>query len=695
MASFADELYGKKPYTVDDALASEGVTGKAADFFKSIYQQESSSGKNTATSNRGAVGGAQIIPSTFKSVADDGWDIKNPEHNLRAGIRYAMQGFEKANGNPELAGAFYYGGPNGLKKAMQGVAVSDPINPNAPNTLQYGAQVAARMLKSAPRSLYDELYGDTSAKTSEAPAKPLDVTAKPDQSLLDQWVQLNKNVGGGLIRGAGSLGATAMRILPNALGGDTAQENEQRRKSMDAALTSLGADTNSIPFSAGKIGAEIAGTAGVGGALAAGMRAIPIVSKYAPSLIEAVGSFGFKGGAIPQTALEGAKNVATRAVGGSAAGGVGASAVDPNDALLGAAVGGGLPVVAKGAMLAGGITGAAIRKMAGGEASPEIANLAKRAKDLGIDVPADRLVNSRPLNAMAASLNYVPFSGRAATEDLMNSQLNKALSNTFGQDSTNVTMALRKASSKLGAEFDTALKGNNVIVDTAFQNDIASVYKKAESELGADLLKPIKNQIDTLMDKGSSGAIDGQAAYNIKRELDRLGKGNTPTAYHALQLKDALMGAFDRSLGQNAAEAFATTRQQYGNMRALEKLAKNGVDGELSAARIANLPNINNQPLQEIADIAAQFVKPREGMHGASQRVALGSLFAGAINPAAIPALAGGMAAGRAANTMLNSNALKNILLNNKQQGMQSLNSPEMQNALQLLTRSAPALSAQ
>lgn len=129
----------------EDALTAEGVTGRLADVMRSIYKQESGSGKNTKTSNAGATGGMQIIPSTFASVADPGWDIKDPMHNARAGIRYGMEMSKIAGGDPALTAAGYYGGPVGIEKARRGVAVSDPRNPNAPNTLQYGAQVAARM----------------------------------------------------------------------------------------------------------------------------------------------------------------------------------------------------------------------------------------------------------------------------------------------------------------------------------------------------------------------------------------------------------------------------------------------------------------------------------------------------------------------------------------------------------------------
>jgi hypothetical protein len=128
----------------EDALRAEGVTGKLADLARSIYTQESSKGKNTQTSNAGAMGGMQIIPSTFGQVADKGWSIADPLQNARAGIRYLKVLDKQAGGDPALTAAGYYGGPGALEKARQGVAVADPRNPAAPNTLQYANQVVAR-----------------------------------------------------------------------------------------------------------------------------------------------------------------------------------------------------------------------------------------------------------------------------------------------------------------------------------------------------------------------------------------------------------------------------------------------------------------------------------------------------------------------------------------------------------------------
>lgn len=147
------------------------------------------------------------------------------------------------------------------------------------------------------------------------------------------------NAAAGAVRGAGSIGATAMRILPIAFGGDTASENDQRRASMDAALASMGADTKSVPFGAGKMAAEIAGTAGVGGALGAGARAAGVASP----VVNALSSSGMTAGA----KLAPVADLALRSGAGAAVGGVAAGAINPDDAAAGAAIGGALPSVGK------------------------------------------------------------------------------------------------------------------------------------------------------------------------------------------------------------------------------------------------------------------------------------------------------------------------------------------------------------
>lgn len=152
------------------ALDQEGITDPLRRAFaKAIHGQESSSGVNAKTSNRGAAGPMQVRSAAWKDVASPDMDPKNPFDNMRVGIRYAMKGFNAAGGDPVLAGAHYYGGPGGMKKLMEGKAVSDPENPTAPNTADYGASVAKRMTAFLP-------VGAAAAATTEKPVVP---TAAP------------------------------------------------------------------------------------------------------------------------------------------------------------------------------------------------------------------------------------------------------------------------------------------------------------------------------------------------------------------------------------------------------------------------------------------------------------------------------------------------------------------------------------
>ncbi len=490
----------------------------------------------------------------------------------------------------------------------------------------------------------------------------------------------------GSVRGAGSIGATILLpadMINQKIRGDdfwSMEDNRERRAGIDGGLEALGADPESGMYQTGKLVGEIAGTAGMGNVLANGARAV----GAAPGMVSALSSGGLNVGG-----RTGARGLAMRSGGGAATGGAATALISPDDVGPGAMIGGAIPVAAK-------VSGGAVKsasKAFRGNVAPEVVALAGRAKDLGIDIPADRLTDSKPLNALAASLEYMPFSGRAATSDRMTSQLNKAISRTFGQDSDNVTMALRKASGELGGEFDRVLQNNTVQVDDAFLGELAEHASRAGKELGSDGARIINTQVDEILAKAVDGRIDGQAAYNLKRTLDRIGKRNSPEAYYALDLKKSLMGALDRSLGPNEAAAFAKTRQQYGNMLSLEKIAKNGAEGDISIGRLANMKNVRSPDLQELADISAQFLKTRESPHGALQRLIIGGTgLTAAAGAGSLPIGIGLLGAGRAANSTLNSGLLRSAVLG---QPVLPGAKEAIRGGLLGVSRSAPALVAQ
>ena len=168
---------------------------------------------------------------------------------------------------------------------------------------------------------------------------------------------------GGAIRGAGSIGASLLRLLPNFLGGDTAQENEQRRTSMDEGLTSLiGSNPDSMGYKTTKLGAEIAGTLGVGPALGAGATTVGL-GRAATALASGGMTTGVN---VAPGAGAWLGNQALRAGAGGISGGAMAGLVEPADIGSGAAIG----AIAPGAFqLAGRLGGADYQSIKGGKSS--------------------------------------------------------------------------------------------------------------------------------------------------------------------------------------------------------------------------------------------------------------------------------------------------------------------------------------
>jgi hypothetical protein len=173
------------------------------------------------------------------------------------------------------------------------------------------------------------------------------------------------NLAAGSVRGAGSIGATILYPWdkgqdlyygdrgPNVTGLITGQQpvsrNEQRRADMDTALTSLvGSDPNSMLYKGAKVGTEIAGTAGAGGALVNGVKAVaPQVITKAPALFEAIRTGGMATGAKPAGFVAKAVDLGTRAVGGGINGAVSAGMVNPSDTGTGAVIGTVIPPAGK------------------------------------------------------------------------------------------------------------------------------------------------------------------------------------------------------------------------------------------------------------------------------------------------------------------------------------------------------------
>lgn len=192
--------------------------------------------------------------------------------------------------------------------------------------------------------------GDTDAARKLAQAIVEQRQAQPKMPAL---LRAAGTLGAGALRGAGSIGATLLTPYDLLAGNTTRRGNPERRQAMDDALSSLGFDTSSLSFKTGKLGAEVAGTAGVGGGLA---KIGQVLGATAP-MLSALTTGGINAGGV--TGLGGA---ALRAGAGAATGAAATGLVSPDDAALGGVVGGVMP----GAMQLAGAAGRGLSSLVKG-----------------------------------------------------------------------------------------------------------------------------------------------------------------------------------------------------------------------------------------------------------------------------------------------------------------------------------------
>lgn len=172
--------------------------------------------------------------------------------------------------------------------------------------------------------------------------KMLKSDAPKVNSLLQDIGQHGGNLLAGAVRGAGSIGATLLRPF------DSASENADRRRAMDDALQSMGAEPDSWMYGGGKLAGEFAGTAGVGGVLAKGASMIPGLASAAPGLINSIRTAGMTTGGAGSTLA----NIGSRMAGGAVNGAAMSGMVGDNVG-VGALVGGAMPPVLSAAGKAG------------------------------------------------------------------------------------------------------------------------------------------------------------------------------------------------------------------------------------------------------------------------------------------------------------------------------------------------------
>lgn len=260
-----------------------------------------------------------------------------------------------------------------------------------------------------------EEYGGTASAPAPAPweeyaaKKPATVSETMD-SLRDAGMgSLNAykptDSIAGALRGAGSIGATAMRLF------ESGQDNAARREKMDDALRQFGANPDSSQFQAAKIGTEVAGTSGVGGLAANGLRLIPGAAKALPTLLPAIES-----GGMAANGAKGGYGMATRMAGGGVNGALTAGLVDPKDAGTGMAFGSMFPPSVK---AAGGLGSALGKSFSSKPINPTLQQTARESVEAGYVIPPNMVAPSLKSQVLES------VSGKQATQQIASTKNNE------------------------------------------------------------------------------------------------------------------------------------------------------------------------------------------------------------------------------------------------------------------------------
>jgi hypothetical protein len=476
----------------------------------------------------------------------------------------------------------------------------------------------------------------------------------PETSFTDKVKQQVGNVAAGAVRGAGSIGATLMMPVDAAARAVGVQNDyigrNDRRAMMDQALGSMGADTDSLAYKGGKLGAEIAGTAGIGGAIAKPFQALA-ASRYGAGIepiLEGVArglqTGGFRVGELAGT---GAGTVARLGT-GATVGGATAGLVNPSDAGTGAMIGGVLPGATQ-------MAGSAGRYLRGSSpnATPEMLDTARKAMDAGYLIPPSQ-VNPSFRNRTVESLSGKFETAQMAStqnQEVTNSLVRKSLGMAPDAPLTKEAMAAYRGVQHQ-AGYEPVRNFGTIPAGQKFNDSLDDIVKNFTGKGTIPALGKEKAQITDLVNAHKSAAFDSGDAVDAIRVLresadEAFGKGDKALGKTYKSLASAYEGAIDDALGaagqKDLLGAYRAARQNIAKSFTVEKGLREGagtVDARALARELQKGKPLSGD-LKTVAQFGNTFNKAAQPPHligspGVNALKPMGSMLTGGLGAAAM-----------------------------------------------------------
>lgn len=422
--------------------------------------------------------------------------------------------------------------------------------------------------------------------------------------------QFALNLLSGGVRGAGSIGATLMRPF------ESSADNQQRRADMDAGLTQFGAQPDSLTYKGGKLGAEVAGTAGVGGAIAAPVRAVATLAPKAAPVLDAVAT-ALQTGGFRAPGLTGLPGVATRVGAGAITGGASAGLVDPGAAGTGAVIGAVLPPAVQGAGMAGQFISDKMRAGAGRLMQSAIKPTLQQLRS-GDAATATQTMLQRGINPNAAGLEKLQ-----SLVDDTDTAISSAIQGSNAQIDKNAVLG--------------SLNGTR----QQFTNQVAPQADLSAIQAAQDAFLAHPNYPGQTIPVQDAQALK-QGTYRVlAKKYGQMGSADTEAQKAiARGLKDEIAAAVPEISGLNSQQSDLLKTLQVVQRRALMEGNKNPFGLSLLAPSPKGIASFMADRSALLKSLAAR------GLYSASNPV--GASFGLLSNPALLPYVRGGLLASEA-----------------------------------------------
>lgn len=403
-------------------------------------------------------------------------------------------------------------------------------------------------MMSNPFNQFDEpAAGGNPFDQFDEPAPPAP-PAKPKKGLARQILE-----GAGL--GIADIGNTALNAATAPLAAvspTVAQWNRTRNADFDA-LTEENKD--SAGFTVGRVGANIAATLPVGGAIAGTASKVPGLLVHGNKLLNSIRSGGFVTGAAPATTLAGkAADLGVRALGGGITGGASAALVNPQDAGAGAAIGAAFP----GVMKASGVVGNALERSSN--------RTAEKLMQSAIKPTIKQLQSGDAATAVRMMLDYGIMPNAKGAERLR--EIIGGLNTQISSKIANSTATIDKAKVMTRLDDTKRMFGNQV----SPTSDLAAIDRVGDDFLAHPLYP------GTSMPVQAAQQLKQGTYKTLSKKYGQLGGAETEAQKGlARGLKEEIADAVPEIAGLNAQEAKLITTLKVAERRALMELNKNPV----------------------------------------------------------------------------------------------------------------------